>query len=319
MVFDGVESNIYHREWNGDKYENFIGGVIEFQNPENHSKLKFMLDFTQKNKLFMSEFNERDAEALFGSDDFYVSIQSAYLFFKCCLVIIFPNTKYVGLLNDINSNVHGEYLSLLSKFDTGIVDVRAVAVDFDSISNDLKKVIENRADDDFPSTIKIGDKTYFIGLNSDGSDVGVYEIMSIHRGINGEDFEFSFNDESDGSVRLLDLLPSLIQEENRLFERTYIIDEFDRSIHPLLAKKFIELFLSKDNNEQLIVTTHQSQLLDNSLLRRDEIWFVQKEWDSSSKLYSLDDYSPRFDKDLQRAYLDGYFGAVPQIIKEFKR
>jgi len=311
MVFDRDEINVYHREWNGEKYENYIGGAIVLENVENHRKLKFSIDFTQKN-------NERDAKVLFEGENFYASIQSAYQFFKYCLIVIFPNTKYAGLLNDINSDLHGEYLSLLKQFDTGIVDVRAVAVDSDSVPGELQEMLDEGDVENIPRTIKIGDKIYFVGLDDDDK-INVYELISIHKGIDGDDFEFSFHDESDGSVRLLDLLPTLIQEDNQFFDRTYIIDEFDRSIHPLLARKFIEVFLSKDNNEQLIVSTHQSQLLDNSLLRRDEIWFVQKEWDSSSKLYSLDDYSPRFDKDLQRAYLDGYFGAVPQIIKEFKR
>ena len=120
----------------------------------------------------------------------------------------------------------------------------------------------------------------------------------------------NFMDESDGTKRLLDLITILIYENKN---RVYIIDEVDRSLHPQLTRKFIDLFLKYaiDKNIQFIITTHESRLLDLDLLRRDEIWFVDKNESGESSLYSLDEYSERFDKKIDKAYLEGRYGGVP--------
>jgi AAA15 family ATPase/GTPase len=69
----------------------------------------------------------------------------------------------------------------------------------------------------------------------------------------------------------------------------------------------------RKNSSQLIVTTHESSLLDLKLLRRDEIWFVEKDGDGASSVYSLEEFTPRYDKDVRKGYLLGRFGAVPVV------
>ena len=120
---------------------------------------------------------------------------------------------------------------------------------------------------------------------------------------------FSLAEESDGTVRLLDLLEILLAGEGR----TYVLDELDRCLHPSLTYTFVETFLklAEKKNIQLIVTTHESRLLDFNLLRRDEVWFVNKRADGASNLYSLEEYNERFDKKIDRAYLEGRYGGVP--------
>ena len=95
--------------------------------------------------------------------------------------------------------------------------------------------------------------------------------------------------------------------------KVYVIDEIDRCLHPQLTYKFIEAYLniSKDSQRQLIVTTHESHLLDFDLLRRDEIWFVDKDKNGHSSMYSLEAYNERFDKKIDKAYLEGRYGGVP--------
>ena len=73
----------------------------------------------------------------------------------------------------------------------------------------------------------------------------------------------------------------------------------------------METFLDSKGNNQLIVTTHESTLLDLSLLRRDEIWFVEKSPNGASTLYSLEEYKIRHDLDIRKGYLQGRFGAIP--------
>jgi AAA15 family ATPase/GTPase len=93
----------------------------------------------------------------------------------------------------------------------------------------------------------------------------------------------------------------------------YFVDEIDRSMHPALVWKFLEHFLkSSDGGErQLIVTTHESNLLDLDLFRRDEIWFAEKDHTGTSHLYSLADFNIRKDLEIRKHYFQGRFGAIP--------
>jgi uncharacterized protein len=122
---------------------------------------------------------------------------------------------------------------------------------------------------------------------------------------------FDLDEESDGTNRLYQLSPAfeeLIHENDVV----YIIDELERSMHPLLAKELLKLYsTAKTKNNQLIFTTHESHLLDDDLLRRDEIWFTEKKTDGSTEFYPLSNFNPRGDKVLERGYLQGRYGGIP--------
>jgi AAA15 family ATPase/GTPase len=94
-----------------------------------------------------------------------------------------------------------------------------------------------------------------------------------------------------------------------------LLDEIDTSLHPLLVRFLIKQFHSRTtnpNNAQLIFSTHNTSLLDQEeLLRRDQIWFVEKDQSGASKLYSLTDFKPRNDESLERWYMRGRYGALP--------
>jgi len=93
----------------------------------------------------------------------------------------------------------------------------------------------------------------------------------------------------------------------------------ERSLHPTLMRKLIELFFKYSNNlsTQLIFTTHESTLMDQKLLRRDEIWLIEKDNEGVSSLSRLDEkFNLRFDKELERSYLKGLFGASPDFGSE---
>ena len=107
-------------------------------------------------------------------------------------------------------------------------------------------------------------------------------------------------------------LEKMRKKTNKDSEKVYLIDELDRCFHPELTYKFIERFLKLTNsNSQLIVTTHESRLLNFDLLRRDEIWFANREKNGPTDLYSLERYNERFDKKIDKAYLEGRYGGVP--------
>lgn len=110
--------------------------------------------------------------------------------------------------------------------------------------------------------------------------------------------------------RLFDLMDMLLNTREDVL---YVADELERSLHPKLTARFLQLFmeLHKGHCIQLLFTTHESSIMDQSVFRRDEIWFVERNAESSSTIYSLDLFKERYDKVLSKAYLEGRYGAVP--------
>ena len=129
---------------------------------------------------------------------------------------------------------------------------------------------------------------------------------------------FSLADESEGTQRLFILaapLFDILRDGSALF-----VDELDRSLHALLVRQLVSMFQDRDLNPagaQLIFTTHDTSLLSADLLRRDQIWFMEKNEDQATSIYPLTEFSPRKNEALQRGYLIGRYGAVP-ILKRPK-
>ena len=102
-------------------------------------------------------------------------------------------------------------------------------------------------------------------------------------------------------------------DEMQDFDIVYVVDELERSLHPKLTERFLQLFMQLHEKErmQLLFTTHESSIMDQSIFRRDEIWFVERNADNASVIYSLDRFKERYDKVLSKAYLEGRYGAIP--------
>lgn len=124
---------------------------------------------------------------------------------------------------------------------------------------------------------------------------------------------FGLADESSGTRNLLSLSGPVLDALNRGL--TVVIDELDTSLHTLLVRQMVRLFHQPGLNTkgaQLVFTTHDASLLDApDLLRRDQIWFVEKKSDQATTLYGLSDFSPRKTEALERGYLRGRYGGVP--------
>jgi len=120
-------------------------------------------------------------------------------------------------------------------------------------------------------------------------------------------------DESDGTRKLFEFVGGWIRALDT--GATLCVDEIDRSLHPHLTRMLVHLFQSEvnDKNAQLIFTTHDTTLLDPDLLRRDQIWFAEKDEKRATRIYPLLDYSPRKNENLERGYLLGRYGAIPFV------
>ena len=132
---------------------------------------------------------------------------------------------------------------------------------------------------------------------------------------NKHTYKLNFTEESSGTRVLFAFAPFL----KRAFETTKVIvvDELERSMHPALVEFIVKLFNNKEINKansQLIFTTHATNLLDLELLRRDQIWFTEKNPENGvSDLYPLDSFSVRKDENIQKGYVNGRYGAIPFI------
>lgn len=125
-------------------------------------------------------------------------------------------------------------------------------------------------------------------------------------------------EESAGTLNWLGFIPTILDALDA--GRVLVIDEIDASLHPMLTAKLVSLFQSEETNPngaQLIFTTHDTSLLGtmlgDSVLDRDQIWFVDKNAEGASELYPLTDFKPRKDQNTERRYLAGSYGAVPVL------
>lgn len=149
------------------------------------------------------------------------------------------------------------------------------------------------------------------------------KIDAVHRVVNGKTVSIPLEEESDGTLKMFALYPALqdtLENGGVLF-----IDELNARLHPLLVRNFLITFLNpamNPNHAQLVFTTHDSWQLSNNLLRRDEIWFTEKDKDGVSTLYSLADFVDedgikiRKDESYEKNYLLGKYGAIP-VLKGF--
>lgn len=154
-------------------------------------------------------------------------------------------------------------------------------------------------------------------LSNDNGRV-VFERISLeHEGALDGSRSLKWSEESDGThaaVRLLSLFSVLTSEGS---DRILMIDELDRSFHTALSKSLIRSFLEKsgpNSRSQLIFTTHDLLLMDTSILRRDEIWVVEKDRRGETQATVLSDYrDTRKSTDLRTNYIQGRFGGIPAI------
>jgi len=207
-------------------------------------------------------------------------------------VINFSNSLYGAFLENILPNniieseeVRKNLVSFINSFDDSIIDIEV---------EKISAIDENDKDN--------------------------YRVFTIHKSDKGiSTARISMNEESSGTKKMFSLYQTLLDvlEKGGVF----FADELDIKLHPLLMRNILLTFTDKEknsNNAQLIFTTHNTIYMDMDLLRRDEIWFVEKD-NGVSNLYSLDDITNekgekiRKDSNYEKHYLLGNYGAIPNL------
>jgi hypothetical protein len=165
-------------------------------------------------------------------------------------------------------------------------------------------------DDPAGSTFsRAAEKLFAIFSTGDAVDVRL-----LHRAGAGADVAFPFSEESAGTRTLFALAGAVV--ETLSSGGLLVVDELDRSLHPHLAINIVRMFNDPETNPgtaQLVFNTHDTNLLDTDVLRRDQIWFTEKGDDGATRLFPLTDFRARKYENLERGYLQGRYGAVPSI------
>lgn len=274
--------------------------------------------------LFLRLMNQ-NKDSLYTHESPLSIYKKVYNWFKYKLSVNQPDRPVTGYSYLINSDSVEQISKLLSMFGTGVSKFAIADISLEKVSSSIPKGLMQEIIDNLNKQKQRFDKKGLSEIPSvilrSSDDNTMFIIQLEHEKIKCKTLEFkhektdaifSLNEESDGTIRLLDLIEVLLCKDT---ERVYIIDEINRRFHPLLTYKFVEeyLKLAISRNIQLIVTTHESKLMDFNLLRKDEINFIDKSEDGKSTIFSLNTFNERFDKKICKSYLDGEYNAIPRF------
>ena len=317
-----TEYTIFERNINGDNPFN-ISYLLRLNKKETEKQFLIVIaKATPPRQLFLHEILSRNVhDNVTNIED----LENVLTWFITNLKTLFPETAYKqgSMLKAVDDNTLKEgFGAILRYFDTGIETIDLKKVEFEKlgISQDLKNFIQtdltkSNTNEAF-GALRFEDNLYLITMSE--GEIIAKKLMIIHKRIDADDYElFSIGEESDGTQRLFDFIPLILDFIRG--DKVFIIDEMERSLHPTLMIKLIELYFqySEKMTTQLIFTTHNSSLMSYELLRSDEIWTVNKTEEGISAFSRFDEtFNPRFDKILQPSYLKGDFKGIPKFDEE---
>lgn len=300
---------IFERKTN-EKGNTTINFLLDFENDPKSQLLKTILieEFVKPNKSVLKILSNRD-------NQFIQDTKKGFNWFDETLQIITPESKPRALAHriDLDREFKKYAEELMCSFNVGI----------SSLSSEKKEIREFFGEDNELEILikKLEDSPkQMLGFSSPRGDeliivkedrkIWVKRLKVGHVGKHNQSVLFDLEEESDGTIRLLDFIPAFRNVIG--LRKVFVIDEFERSIHPLLIKELIKKFsLDENTRGQLIFTTHESNLLDQKIFRQDEIWFAEKDKNGSTDLYSLSEFREHKTIDIRKGYLNGRYGSIP--------
>lgn len=262
----------------------------------------------QANQLFLKKLAENGSEKAEAIINWFEKI-----------VIIYPSSTLRALPVQIKEDDDfREFLTQhLGNMDTGVNNISTSTEEYTiekfreqfNLSDDLLKEIEEKGS----GIISINGK-YFI-FSDERKGHATFIKLEFEHMLNGKTVPLNLEEESDGTRRMIDLLPMLFKIEDDKSNKIYIVDELDRSLHTKLSKEFVRNFEKTTRNicAQLIFTAHDVNLLDMDLFRQEEIWFIDKKNSGETRFRPFSDFNIKKEQDIFKDYLNGRFGAVPVI------
>jgi len=276
-----------------------------------NTQFKNIADNVAANQLLLTSLNYLN----FKNED----IRAAYKWFKSTnLVCVYPESKFYRI--DMLSNREFDYtkycLEKMKEFNVGIIKFAAHKINNPNLTPNLKEhLYKQLKNNETRVTNFSNDDNGFITYYLENGEIKAEKIVALKKDKNGETAEFNLVEESDGTRRLLDILPATFAMNSSNSDTIYIIDEMERSLHPELVRELLKEILRSrkpESRSQLIFTTHNVMLMDQSLFRRDALWICDKDEKQSTRMHSIGDYkNVRIDTDIRKAYLNGSFGGLP--------
>lgn len=255
---------------------------------------------------------------ILSNNEKYTEINSVYHFLER-IFWVSPNSTIPSIFPGFYDN--DSLNTILSTLDTGVtgLDFTPLAMEeqpFDQEELDLSTSIDMQMGEFRTKNGKL--YAIFYGDHSEKGNPQVKYVRFRHRGSQDHEYFLDWHQESQGTRKIIMLLPLLWIAVRSPIDLILLVDELDNSLHTQLAKALIQGFLRTCTNRtrtQLIFTTHDLLLMDcNDLLRRDEIWITDKSIDGESTLIGLPEYRGiMHDEDIRKSYLEGRFGGIPQL------
>ncbi|GHT36446.1 transporter [Planctomycetales bacterium] len=297
-------------------FDRRYGKKTRFSPAMKDSLLKSFLDTTPDNQLYLSSLIGRKTERF--SSDLADKMQRIRQWFVKLLVIA-PDTEFLpeghwNLLHNTKTN----YNTLLSALDTGISELDFELTEDLQLPLPIRKHLENMLSDNGSRvSVKVGG-IRVCAFKKDG-EIVANKIISNHlSNKTNKKVKFDLQDDSDGTVRVIDILPSFITAIQSYPYSVVIIDELDRSLHTLLVRDLLKYYMRNCKNSsrsQIIFTTHDVLQMNTKLLRNDEMWVVERKKDGASVLIPLVSYKEiKDDRNLMDSYLRGQLGGIPKIL-----
>lgn len=216
-------------------------------------------------------------------------------------------------LRTINSPIflRPEYTISICEKENGkksVIDfLNAADLSIADLAIDKENVSHENLPEDVPNAIK--EK-----LRKDKSNLDLIDLKFMHKNSEtGELVPINVQNESQGTKNLFAFAGPWLDVIGN--DKILFVDEIDSSLHPLIVHQLVRLLHRSGSKAQLVFTTHDTTILSQDIMRRDQIWFIEKDKSNASKLYPLSDFKVREHEALERGYLHGRYGAIP-IVKE---
>lgn len=304
-----VKESLYHAP-KGQKAQVFVRNGQDFSFTEYKAKRKLISETVAENQLFFSvacTMNDAvcvNAMRWFREDIFF---SRDYTDIPRQLLEYYDDSNMLKAISDYAKTA-----------DFGIEEMQ-FEVENKEIRNDIE----------FPDDISEGMRvalTSFIHALSETSNnsesklkMSQVKAKSKHKGINAEGeselYSLELEDESDGTRKLMSIAPAIEAVLNK--GGILLVDELERELHPMLVNYIVAKFQSKKSNPnsaQIIFTTHNTELMNLEIMRKDQIYFADKSrTDGSSELYSVTDFSTKTADNIRKGYLVGKYGATPNL------
>lgn len=274
--------------------------------------LDFAFRGTRDNQLFLTNSVSQNVDRF----------KPVYDWFKDTLMLIAPDSRFGPFEQflDEGQPLYTTMNEMLHQLDTGIAHLGGEEVLFENVS--IPAQIEAKLQEEVKEGMTVRlvhepSNERFV-ITRKGGELIAKKLVSYHEKQDGTEEKFEMRRESDGSRRVIDLLPAFLDLSAQSSKRVYVIDEVDRSLHTLLTRQLLNAYLSScsaESRKQLLFTTHDVLLMDQQLFRRDEMWVTERDTSGTSTLISFSEYKAiRYDKDIRKSYLQGRLGGIPRIL-----